>query len=138
MWRTIPLTRLAAVGALLWLPAMAAQASGFERIEAQCQARDGTTAAARLLPDGSISRLDGSALARVSPADAAGFSRDLDRIGFDRLPSDIGMLAKTRDYCLLARADGHDTHVVWIDPVAASGQRRAALGVVTRLLDLAE
>lgn len=138
MCQAIPLVRGVAIGALLLSPAMAVQATGFERIEAQCRGHDGIIAAARLLPDGSISRLDGSKLRQVSSSTAASFSHDLDRIDFDHIPSDVGILSRSRDYCLLTRADSRNTHAVWINPVNASRRHRAVRGVVIRLLELAE
>lgn len=139
MRRAAPLTLVAGATALVWSgQATPAQAASFDRIEAQCQASGGATVAARLLPDGTISRLDGSLLIRVSPADAADLSRDLDRIDFDRLSVDVEIPSRTRNYCLLTRAVARETHMIWIDPARASGQRRAALGVVTRILDLAD
>lgn len=137
MRRATLLMRVATAIALLWSAAASAEAAGFERIEAQCQAQDGATIAARLLPDGTVSRFDGATVSRVSAAVADGIARDLDRIDFDRLPSDPGLVVRTRNYCLLTRAGKRDTHAIWIDPASATGRRRAALGVVTRILDLA-
>lgn len=132
-----PAVRARAAGtiALLWLTTTSAHATGFDRIEAQCQTDDGATRAGRLLPDGTVSGLDGSFVSRMSPTETSALSRELDRIDFDRLPSDVAILRQTRNYCLLSRAMAGQSHVVWIDPVRAAGQRRVLLNVVTRILD---
>ncbi|WP_374297441.1 hypothetical protein [Sphingomonas sp.] len=132
----ILLIRIATAAALLSSAGLRAAAARFDRIEAQCRWHGGvTTSAARLLPDGTISRLDGRMISHISSAEAINLSRELDRIDFDRLPAGNALPAGKGEYCLLSRTDAGGMHAIWIDPAGASGTRRAALNVAIRILD---